>query len=266
MLTGPFNASRILILFPHVEHIDRVRHRIMLLDESSNASSGMFPSIVVRKQLSYLPIIDWIAHGLLDSIVDSYFPYLEVIEKEASEMERRVFSASERGSVAEDASSIIPDHSSAFESGRATLNEKSTSADLDEKESTSLPHLAKATSVKSARSRPRFVFPAKLSLTMRRAKRMIVELFTSIPRFKAVDTKAPGYHHPTNTITRMARIRRLVTSLARFLAVKSEVVAQVKKRLLTKGEWGLGTGMEDDLDIFVYMGDVQGERCACFRR
>ena len=56
----------------------------------------------------------------------------------------------------------------------------------------------------------------------------------------------------------MARIRRLVTSLTRFLAVKSEVVAQVKKRLLTKGEWGLGTGTEDDLDVFVYMGDVQG--------
>lgn len=180
-------------------------------------------------------------------------------------MERRVFSATERGGVAEDVSPMIPDHSSAFESGRATLNEKSTTAE-DEKEPTSLPHRAKASSVRSARPRPRFLFPAKLSMTIRRTKRLIVELFSSIPRFKAVDTKAPGYHHPTNTITRMARIRRLVTSLARFLAVKSEVVAQVKKRLLTKGEWGLGTGMEDDLDIFVYMGDVQGERLrACFR-
>nr|VWO96713.1 Magnesium transporter ALR2 [Ganoderma boninense] len=221
------------------EHIDRVRHRIMLLDESSNASA------------------DWIAHGLLDSIVDSYFPYLEVIEKEASEMDRRIFSAGERGDAVEDIPSTTRKHSSAFASRRATLNEKSTSADLDEKEPASLPQLTKATSVKSNKSRLRFVSPTKLPMMMRRAKRAIVELFASIPRFKAVDTKAPGYHHPANTITRMARIRRLVTSLARFLAVKSEVVAQVKKRLLTKGEWGLGTGMEDDLDIFVYMGDVQ---------
>ena len=51
--------------------------------------------------------------------------------------------------------------------------------------------------------------------------------------------------------------------MTRFLAVKSEVVTQVKKRLLTKGEWGLGSGTEDDLDIFVYMGDVQGKHDLC---
>ncbi|KAI1797946.1 hypothetical protein LXA43DRAFT_982741 [Ganoderma leucocontextum] len=220
------------------EHIDRVRHRIMLLDESTNASS------------------DWIAHGLLDSIVDSYFPYLEIIEKEVSEMERHIFSAGEQGGVADDASSAILDQSS-FGSGRATLNEKFPSADLDEKEPTSLPRLTKATSIRSVGSRLRFVSPSRFPMIMCRAKRRIGELFASIPRFKAVDTKAPGYHHPTSTVSRMARIRRLNTSLARFLAVKSEVVAQVKKRLLTRGEWGLGTGSEDDLDIFVYMGDVQ---------
>ena len=33
-------------LSSYAEHIDRVRHRIMLLDESSNASSGMSPTIV----------------------------------------------------------------------------------------------------------------------------------------------------------------------------------------------------------------------------
>ncbi len=231
----------------------------MLLDESTNASSGMSPCTVVEKKFVNLPTVDWIAHGLLDSIVDSYFPYLEIIEKEISEMERHIFSASERGGVAEDASPTMLEQSSS-ESCRATLNEKSTNADVDEKVPSSLPPLSKAISIKSVGSRLRFVSPSKFPMVIRRAKRAIVELFASVPRFKAVDTKAPGYHHPTNTVARMARIRRLVTSLARFLAAKSEVVAQVKKRLLTKGEWGLGTGMGDDLDVFVYMGDVQGKQ------
>lgn len=230
----------------------------MLLDESTNASSGMCLSATVEETLISLVNTDWIAHGLLDSVVDSYFPYLEVIEREVSEVERHIFSAGERSGVVKNTASAIPDKLS-LKSGGATVNEKVTSADLDEaREPSSLPHLSTTTSIKSFGSRLRFVSPS-FSMIMRQAKRAVVELFNSVPRFKAVNTKAPGYHHPTHTVARMARVRRLVTSLARFLAVKSEVVAQVKKRLLTKGEWGLGTGMEDDLDIYVYMGDVQGK-------
>ena len=31
---------------------------------------------------------EWIAHGLMDSIVDSFFPHLEIIEKEVMGIER----------------------------------------------------------------------------------------------------------------------------------------------------------------------------------
>lgn len=61
------------------------------------------------------------------------------------------------------------------------------------------------------------------------------------------------------TLRRMARTRRLVTSLTRLLATKSEVVAQIQKRLLTSGRSGLGNGAgkDDDIEVAIYMGDVQ---------
>lgn len=50
-----------------------------------------------------------------------------------------------------------------------------------------------------------------------------------------------------------------MTSLTRLLATKSEVVTQIKKRLLTSSHATLpnGTKSDDDLDVAIYMGDVQ---------
>ncbi|KAI0375070.1 hypothetical protein BV20DRAFT_960126 [Pilatotrama ljubarskyi] len=217
------------------EHVDRVRTRIMLLGESMNTSS------------------DWIAHGIMDSIVDSFFPFLEVIEREVLDIENFVFSVGDGPELpAKDAPPKPQPRPSG--SDTALLTEKSAAIDSDEKHS--YVDISKE-ATNSVTPRPRFSAPISFPLLMRRARRAICETMASIPRFKAIDTHSPEYHHPTTMIHRMARTRRLVTSLTRFLAVKSEVVTQVKKRLLTQGEWGLGTGTEDDLDVFVYMGDVQ---------
>ncbi|KAI0724624.1 hypothetical protein C8T65DRAFT_599267 [Cerioporus squamosus] len=214
------------------EHVDRVRHRIMLLGDSAITSS------------------EWIAHGLMDSIVDSFFPYLDIIEKEALAIDRLVFSAGDETPVPkEDPLATLSEQT--LRPGSPEIKEK-ISVDVDEKGS----FLGKATT-KSVVAKPRFSSPTSFPLLVRRARRAIRETLTSIPRFRAVDTQSSDYYHPLTTVHRMARIRRLVTSLTRFLAVKSEVVAQVRKRLLAKGEWSLGTGTEDDLDVFVYMGDVQ---------
>lgn len=69
---------------------------------------------------------------------------------------------------------------------------------------------------------------------------------------------APSPNLSMDTVHRMAKTRRLVTSLTRFLAAKSEVVAQIRKRMLKTGEAGLGNGTGDDRDVWMYMGDVQG--------
>ncbi|KAH9898329.1 hypothetical protein C8Q73DRAFT_727005 [Cubamyces lactineus] len=217
------------------EHVDRVRTRIMLLGESINTSS------------------DWIAHGIMDSIVDSFFPFLEVIEKEVLEIEQLVFSASD-GTGIPASEKLASTRSGSSGSDTVLLSDKGPTADSDEKHS--FVGVANP-SLKSASLKPRFSAPTSIPLLVRGARRAICEAIASIPRFRAVDTHSSDYNHPTTTIQRMARTRRLVTSLTRFLAVKSEVVTQVKKRLLTQGEWGLGTGTDNDLDVFVYMGDVQ---------
>ncbi|KAI0756922.1 hypothetical protein C8Q80DRAFT_1333657 [Daedaleopsis nitida] len=223
------------------EHVDRVRHRIMLLGDNANTSS------------------EWIAHGLMDSIVDSFFPYLETIEKEVLDIDRHVFSVGDPASYPNPAtsdSSIVLKQPST-DSGATLLHEKviNEKSNVDTKEEDSMLGFGKA-STRTSR-KPHFSSPISVPLMVRRARRAIFASLASIPRFKTVDNQSPGYYHPTTTVNRMARIRRLVTSLTRFLAVKSEVVAQVKKRMLTKGEWSLGNGTEDDLDVFVYMGDVQ---------
>ncbi|KAG5352265.1 hypothetical protein C0989_003013 [Termitomyces sp. Mn162] len=63
------------ILTDNLEHTDRVINRIALLQGVINMSS------------------DWIAHGILDSIVDSFFPLLEEIEQEVAAIEDLVLTA-----------------------------------------------------------------------------------------------------------------------------------------------------------------------------
>ncbi|KIK28576.1 hypothetical protein PISMIDRAFT_38407, partial [Pisolithus microcarpus 441] len=126
-----------------INHIERIRNRIQLLEDNVHTSS------------------DWIAHGLLDSVVDSFFPIMRVIEREVAAVE-----------------SIL------FPNGECTSN---TSA-----------------------------------ATM-------------------------------TTLRRIARTRRLVTSLTRLLASKSEVVSRISKRYLN----GTAVVQSDDVEIAMYMGDVQ---------
>jgi Mg2+ and Co2+ transporter CorA len=57
----------------------------------------------------------------------------------------------------------------------------------------------------------------------------------------------------------MARARRLVTSLARLLATKSEVVSQIRKRFLISGPQTTSPQGNEDVEIAIYMGDVQGK-------
>ena len=107
--------------------------------------------------------------------------------------------------------------------------------------------------------RTRFSLPRPtLPLFFRRLKRILTSIRTSttVPVGHTMAAVNPTYI----TLCRMARTRRLVTSLARLLATKSEVVAQIRKRLLSSNPSGLGNGAgeDDDTEIAIHMGDVQG--------
>ncbi|EMD42062.1 hypothetical protein CERSUDRAFT_110608 [Gelatoporia subvermispora B] len=220
------------------EHTDHVRHKILTLGENTHMSS------------------DWIAHGLIDSIVDSFFPFLERIEDEVLDIENLIFSDRPDQPPSLDP----PPSGGAQDDGNATHGKtnrelRTSTSTLAEKPAS--PHMEKTATTHPAVSqrRTRFAVPAAPSLLYRRFKRFLRGLVSMVPDYR------PEFKHTnpsisSNTVHRMARTRRLVTSLTRLLALKSEVVSQVQKRLLSAGEWGLRNGT-DHMDVYIYMGDVQ---------
>lgn len=216
------------------EHVQAVRNKVLLLEHAINMSS------------------DWIAHGLMDSIVDAFFPFLESIEDEVMNIEKLVF---------ED--STIPDtqaESSTTDVRSADGSDTVIGHNHPEKPGTiekpDVPGLSEYPP-SSIAPKTHFSLPNQYPF-LRRIKRFFRRAMVLPLQFsQAVVVKRPIVHVPANTVQRMARTRRLVTSLSRFLAAKSEVVAQLQKRFVTTTGWGAGTGTEYDFDIFIYMGDVQ---------
>ncbi|KAJ4486063.1 hypothetical protein J3R30DRAFT_3281636 [Lentinula aciculospora] len=202
------------------EHIDRVRNRIISLEKTINMSSA------------------WIAHSLLDSIVDSFFPFTDEIEKEVMAMEQLVYPSDNTAAtfdIPAKSNNIVPEKVFSEEEPLPALSEK---------------NLLKFES-SSTGTRTHFALPRPpLPLLYRRFLRYIRYFWRPTP---SNEKSAPS---PTMiTLRRMARTRRLVTSLTRLLATKSDVVAQIRKRLLTGS--GNGNASNSEEEVAMYMGDVQ---------
>jgi len=175
---------------------------------------------------------DWIAHGILDSIVDSFFPFLQGLEREVMAIEDIVFSSASSTYASEST------HRMEKRKTRPKDAEKTDSQDwvfeLSEKNVASLE-----------------TSPTHLSLPW---PPFIAKWKLDIPKGWKVASPTKAAPSPTaSTLHRMARARRLVTSLSRLLAAKSEVVAQLRKRLMTSGSTAGGDGAE----VAIYLGDVQ---------
>lgn len=182
-------------------------------------------------------------------MVDSFFPFLERVEEEVLGIENLIFS--------ETGDQPPPPTTDSTPSIEVQPEKKNAS---DEKQSVSTPTLTEKT-VDHPKPSPsgrktHFAIPAAPSLLYRRFKRFIRGLASKVPDYRP-DFKHTPTPVATNIVHRMTRTRRLVTSLTRLLALKSEVVSQVQKRLLSAGEWGLRNGT-DHMDVYMYMGDVQG--------
>ncbi|KAH9837216.1 uncharacterized protein C8Q71DRAFT_591066 [Rhodofomes roseus] len=213
------------------EHVDRVRKKILKLSQSVNMSS------------------DWIAHGVMDSIVDSFFPFLEGVEKEVANMESLLVSED----VTRDPAATNPPPPPADIPTKPNL-EKVVTHDTNENPDASSITVTEKTreTLKTVERKTQFALPTGWRSHLRGLKRSVLGFYR---HFRVVFRHTPTAK-TTNTVHRMAKTRRLVTSLTRVLAHKSEVVAQLQKRLLTVGG-GLGHGTKHDHDVYVYMGDVQ---------
>ena len=195
---------------------------------------------------------DWIAHGIMDSIVDSFFPFLEEIEQEIINIENLIFSDDHLRLNDPDLQQIPLEPQV---SNPDTLVSKES---FTEREKLPLSPSLQEKNERRSSYRMQFSVPKRHLLSLRRIKQLIRRSARLVSQVQ-LHPSSPRKDDPTPTMVhRVAHVRRLVTSLSRFLATKSEVVAQVKKRILMTGEHGLGNGTGDDRDVFVYMGDVQG--------
>ncbi|KZT02653.1 uncharacterized protein LAESUDRAFT_684843 [Laetiporus sulphureus 93-53] len=216
------------------EHVEHVRHKILQLSGNINMSS------------------DWIAHGIMDSIVDSFFPFLKVIEREVDEIETLMVSdpvephpkPGRQDAVNRSQVTLIPSADSEKDGTKDKIEIVTLTSTLSDQEPEPW---------KTVERKTQFVLPKRWPIFVRRFERYIREVYG---HFRVVFKHTPTVT-TTTTVHRMARTRRLVISLARFLDHKHEVVAQLQKRLLTVGEWRLRHGTEHDQDVYIYMGDVQ---------
>ncbi|KAI6153624.1 hypothetical protein BKA82DRAFT_2719278 [Pisolithus tinctorius] len=198
------------------DHIERIRNRIELLEDNVHTAS------------------DWIAHGLLDSVVNSFFPILREIEKEVAAVETILF----------------PNGECASSPSAGSSTASTTTVEEEKVELSSIPCSEKIEMIAGEGSRfsaPRFAVP----LASRYLKQKIILFLDSIfstPKAKFVSSQAAT----TATLRRIARTRRLVTSLTRLLASKSEVLSRVRKRYLDVTT----IVQSDDVEIAMYMGDV----------
>jgi magnesium transporter len=186
---------------------------------------------------------DWIAHGILDSVVDSFFPFLKDIEQQVLAVEALVFSSNDVS------------HTSSTNT-LVNLIQIPTDDQCD----TNIEKLPDILSKEMGETPPSWNCNLSLSrltqplLFFRRLKCRLQNLWnTSFATTREARTQATT----KNTLLQMARARRLVTSLTRLLATKSEVVSQIRKRFLIGGRQTASSQGNDDLEIAIYMGDVQ---------
>ena len=199
-------------------------------------------------------LIAWIAHGMLDSIVDGFFPFVQAMEAEIVAVENIVFSD---GVV--QAPTKLP-----------ALEVKATSLTVPKTRDSEKPFLLSTTSdeKQSSRKDVASIKPSKthfslprptLPLTYHRFKQTLHRTWSGLISSKST-TYAQLANNPTSlTLKRMTRVRRLVTSVGRVLVTKSEVVTQLQKRLLTADEHGHLNTRGDDVEVAIYMADVQGQ-------
>lgn len=104
--------------------------------------------------------------------------------------------------------------------------------------------------------------PTFSAVSLRRARHWIYRVFH--PSRSPAKNKEQGPSPTYATLLRMATTRRTVTSLTRLLSSKSEVVAQIRKRLLTSSSMGLWDLKRSTDDVAIYMGDVHGTHTVSF--
>ena len=185
----------------------------------------------------------WIAHGILDSIVDSFFPLLKEIEEHVMVTESVVYNEDNPASTTP---SIPLAKTRALRIVAAGEKAIPATSLIDEKH-------ADAASVKTAMTQ--FSLPKLTCGLMLRCWGCAISGFFCFCRRSKPRRVMSRFAGASSDLYCMSRTRRLATSVARLLATKPEVIAGIRKRLLSSD----GPDVNDDVEVAIYFGDIQGE-------
>jgi magnesium transporter len=190
---------------------------------------------------------------MLDSVVDSFFPVLAQIDKEVDQIEKVLYSEPAISGNVMKAGPTTPKPSS--DSTSDSADEKDDDASTNAKDEKPFSPIISQQRIKTAKFRAP---PLPVSLHIRRARRFLKSLFSNTST--ATGAGEPWTEEPANpatrTVYRMAKIRRLVTTLTRLLSTKADLIGQIQKRLVTRGELSL----DSDPELYIHMGDILGQQ------
>ena len=184
--------------------------------------------------------------------MDSFFPFVAQIDKEVDEIEKFLYSDldSTDDVVKVSSTELKPSSDSTLD----VVDEKKDDISVttyDEK-----PPLSPVRSqhVKTAMFR---ASPLPISLYIRRVRRFIKsKLFKTSTETGVGEPWTSQQANPaTRTVYKMVKIRRLVASLTRLLSTKADLIGQIRKRLITRGEWSL----DSDPELYIHLGDILGQ-------
>lgn len=188
-------------------------------------------------------LLDWIAHDLLDSIVDSFFPYMEQIDNDVAALDKSIFSPRDQPPTNE-------------AKGLAALEIdldlwKNSDMTRTEQDGRKLEVTSEKLDFEGNDHRTQYSISCLTLNLLRCFRRPASQCKNPLSMNLSQNSKS--------TLRRIARVRRMVTLLSRLLAAKSEVITQIRKRLLADRRLGASAGSNlGALDIAMHMDDVQG--------
>lgn len=241
---------------------------------------------------------DWIAYSIMDSIIDSFFPLLDQLARECDRWDALANQSRESKTIGQaqdddDYVEVLVENERPVGSGRdVVLAMPPDAIEMDEKTIGPASSEPKANSTEDVDQQPssqqtkrpsdEFVdndkwqsssvrawytqspLPAKRSVRFRGILHQhinlywIPQLIREFLRGTRTDPRRPR-RSGQNVLLQMASTRRLITSLSRLLASKSELLGQIRKGMKSDvgiiGTGGRGAHLDD---VIIYLGDVQG--------
>lgn len=245
------------------KHTDRVRSRLVDLTQPVELTSGkqecIWVAVMILKCIDlFTCVLDWIAHGLFDSIVDAFFPLLSFLESEVEDLEqmtseplpskrhdtadKRMVAVSSQPGARADSLPLNYGHVRSVRPELRILPRIPLHKSLARKLPTSWQVervYVLCVNLEGLPEEPRSLIQRLFRLNRRRAR---VRAFLS--------GSAQGQ---SDMLRRITDVRKIVTGLSRLLAPKNDSVRGLRKRLF---ELRTGVAGLSRIEMSIYMGDV----------